>query len=189
MPLRLTVSPEIELRLLRGEADTERVFQLIERNRTFLRRWLPWLDENRSVLDTRPHVDHWWRGYHQGLGFSLGIFYCDDFAGTIGFHAFDERNRITSLGYWLGEEFTGRGIMTRSVARMTQYAFSERNMNRLYIRCAVGNARSSGIPKRLGFSCEGTQREAEWLYDHFVDLEVFSILKREWKYAPGETVG
>jgi ribosomal-protein-serine acetyltransferase len=186
MPLRLTVSPEIELRLMRGEEDGHRVFQVIQRNRAFLREWLPWLDENRTPLDTRPHIDHWWRGYHQGLGFSLGIFYEEALAGTIGFHAFDERNRITSLGYWLGKEFNGLGIMTRSVERMAQYAFTERNMNRLYIRCAAGNLRSSRIPKRLGFVYEGTQRQAEWLYDHFVDLEVYSLLREEWMARHGK---
>jgi ribosomal-protein-serine acetyltransferase len=53
-------------------------------------------------------------------------------------------------------------------------------MNRLYLRCAVGNIRSRKIALALGFSFEGTQRQAEWLYDHFVDLEMYSLLASEW---------
>lgn len=181
--MRLQISPRLELRLLRPD-EANLVFDEIDANREFLRVWLPWLDENLTAADTRPHIEHWWRGYHQGLGFSLGIFADLEFCGTIGFHAFDTRNRITSLGYWLSERFTGRGIMTQAVGRLTQYAFVERNINRLYIRCATENVPSRRIPERLGFIHEGTQREAEWLYDRFIDLEVYSMLQREWLRRP-----
>jgi ribosomal-protein-serine acetyltransferase len=88
---------------------------------------------------------------------------------------------VTSLGYWLAEEACGNGIMRQSVAACVQYAFEKQAMNRLYIRCATGNERSRRIPEALGFTREGVQRQAEWLYDHFVDLDVYSILAAEWK--------
>ncbi|HVJ50737.1 hypothetical protein [Desulfitobacterium sp.] len=36
------------------------------------------------------------------------------------------------------------------------------------------------IPERLGFVKEAMIREAEWLYDHFVDHAVYGVLAREW---------
>ena len=179
MPLRLTVNAEIYMRLLRPD-EAAMVFAEVDRHRDYLRRWLPWLDETHTSADTRPHLEYSWNGYHQGIGFSLGIFFEEHFCGTIGFHAFDLKNRITSLGYWLSEDFTGRGIMTACTGRLVDYAIDDRHMNRVYIRCASENAASRAIPERLGFVHEGTQREAEWLYDHFVDLEIYSMLKREW---------
>jgi ribosomal-protein-serine acetyltransferase len=180
MSFQLEVNPDICLRLMRPE-QAPVVAKAIDTNRSFLRQWLPWVDDSRQASDTAQHLDFWWHAHGRGGGFSLGIFYRDEFAGIVGFHGFDLVNRITSMGYWLGQEFNGYGIMTRSVARLLDYAIFDRNMNRIFIRCATGNSGSRAIPERLGFVHEGCQREAEWLYDHFVDLELYSILAREWQ--------
>lgn len=71
--------------------------------------------------------------------------------------------------------------MTKACKACIDYAFNELKLHRLEIRCAVENERSRAIPERLGFTNEGTIREAEWLYDHFVDHVVYGMLEREWK--------
>jgi ribosomal-protein-serine acetyltransferase len=48
------------------------------------------------------------------------------------------------------------------------------------IHCATGNTRSSAVPKRLGFTFEGTLREAQLLDGRYVDLDVYSMLRREY---------
>jgi ribosomal-protein-serine acetyltransferase len=63
---------------------------------------------------------------------------------------------------------------------LVDYAFNELGLNRLEIRCATENTKSRAIPQRLGFKQEGTIRQAEWLYDHYVDLVVYGILASEW---------
>ena len=70
--------------------------------------------------------------------------------------------------------------MTRACAAMVSYAFREWPLNRVQIRCATGNVRSCAIPQRLGFTREGVIRQSEWLYDHFVDLVLYSMLASEW---------
>ncbi|MDP0498959.1 MAG: GNAT family protein [Verrucomicrobiota bacterium JB022] len=180
MALRLKVDREVQLRLLNPD-ESGTVFEEVERSREHLRTWMPWLDRTRHAEDSRPFLEQSWRSYHNGGGFSLGIFYHGEFAGMAGFHAFDVANRITSLGYWLGQGFEGKGVMHRSVERLLTYAFNTRQMNRVYLRCATGNLRSRAIPERMGFVHEGCQREAEWLYDHYVDLEIYSLLRREWE--------
>jgi ribosomal-protein-serine acetyltransferase len=57
---------------------------------------------------------------------------------------------------------------------------------RLEIRCATHNHTTRAIPERLGFRQEGIARRAEWLYDHFVDLVVYSMLAVEWTQATRE---
>ena len=180
MRTTLSVTTDLTLRVLRP-ADAGILFMLVHRNRAYLREWLPWVDATRSPLDTRRFLFASYSGFRRGDGFSYGIVEGGSLVGVIGFHAFDRVNKVTSLGYWLSREATGRGLMRQSVAACLDHAFVDQGMNRLYVRCAVGNLRSRRIPQALGFRFEGTQREAEWLYDHFVDLEVHSILAREWR--------
>jgi ribosomal-protein-serine acetyltransferase len=70
--------------------------------------------------------------------------------------------------------------VTRATACLTDYAFREQDCNRVILHCAVGNLKSRAVAERLGFVQEGILREAEWLYDHYVDLVVYSMLKRVW---------
>jgi len=74
----------------------------------------------------------------------------------------------------------GRGIVTLATACLTDYAFREQDRKRVILHCAVGNLKSRAVAERLGFVQEGILREAEWLYDHYVDLVVYSMLKRVW---------
>ena len=71
--------------------------------------------------------------------------------------------------------------MTDACRAVLDYLFGELRLNRIEIQCATGNARSMGIPRRLGFTLEGTRREAELVNGKFYDLLLFSMLKREWK--------
>lgn len=176
----ISISPDLSLRVLRPyEAET--LYMLVHSNREHLRRWLPWLDSTRSPSDTRKSLEANYAGFLKHDGFNFGIRHKGSLVGTVGFHGFDRVNRVTSLGYWLAEDACGQGIMRQSVEACMRFAFLDQQMNRIYIRCATGNESSKRIPKSLGYTYEGTQREAEWLYDHFVDLEVYSMLVTEWR--------
>jgi ribosomal-protein-serine acetyltransferase len=176
----LSISPDLFLRVLRPY-EAGALFSLVQKNREHLRQWLPWIDATRGPADSRRFLELSYSGFLRGAGFSFGVRHHGSLVGVVGFHGFDRANRVTSLGYWLAEEACGNGIMRQSVAACVQYAFEKQAMNRLYIRCATGNERSRRIPEALGFTREGVQRQAEWLYDHFVDLDVYSILAAEWK--------
>ena len=110
----------------------------------------------------------------------MGIWYEGQWVGSIGFHIWDKIDRKASIGYWLSEDFQGKGIITDSVRALIKYGFEQMNLNRIEVRCAVENTKSRAIPERLGFKNEGTCRQSEWLYDHLVDLVVYSLLAEEW---------
>jgi len=63
---------------------------------------------------------------------------------------------------------------------LTDYAFKELNLNKVEIRAALENKKSRGIPERLNFVNEGCNRQAEWLYDHYVDHVIYGMLAEEW---------
>jgi ribosomal-protein-serine acetyltransferase len=178
-PLRLRVTDSVELRQL-AEYDIEELTTLIDNNRAYLREWLPWLDSSNNINDTARFIG---RSVEQAVddnGLTLGIVCGGILAGVIGQHYIDSLNRRTELGYWIDAGHQGRGIITRATARLVDYAFQEQDCNRVILQCAVGNVKSRAVAERLGFTQEGISREAEWLYDRYVDLVVYSMLKRTW---------
>lgn len=71
--------------------------------------------------------------------------------------------------------------MGASVRRLTEFAFDALNLHRVSIAAAVENQKSRAIPERLGFRFEGVMREAEWLYDCFVDHALYARLRTDSK--------
>lgn len=175
----LRLDEEVELRAL-GEGDAADLFALADRNRLHLRAWLPWVDGTRTVEDVRAFLRTARQQDLDGDGFQAGIWYRGTLAGVAGYHRIDWRRRQVALGYWLGREFEGRGIMTRACRALVDHAFEVYHLDRVEIRAAVENRRSRAVAERLGFRREGFVHRAEWLYDHFVDHVVYGISAPEW---------
>ena len=179
--LRIWIDANIELRPIE-ERDATRIFALTDANRGYLRQWLPWVDGTRTVEDTLAFISTLNIQRTSNGSFGCVILYKRQIVGTISFHLIDWSNRRVEIGYWLGAEFQGRGIMTKACKAMVAYAFDEWQLNKVEIRCAPDNMPSCAIPQRLGFTYEGTIRQAEWLYDHYVDLKLFGMLESEWRH-------
>lgn len=113
--------------------------------------------------------------------------------GVIGSH----RRRPTStveIGYWLGDGFQGRGVMTAACRALVTHLFAVVGVHRVEIRAAVGNVRSRAVAERLGFRPEGILREAEALPTGWVDHCLYAMTVGEWSRlrglrgpAPGRT--
>ncbi len=175
----LKISDDLELLLLE-ERHSEDLFDLVDKNRSPLREWLPWVDTNVSVGDTRGFIKNARDQYACNTGLVSGIWYRNRIIGVIGFNSIDWQNRIAQIGYWLDTGQRGNGFVTRACSALIDYAFDELELNRIEIHCAVGNTKSRAIPERLGFSQEGLVRQAEWLYDHFVDHAIYGMLASDW---------
>lgn len=160
-------------------ADAAALFALVDRNRAHLRRWLPWLDGVREVADIAAFLDGVQSRAAAGTSLELAIEHGGELAGVSGFRALDASNRAGELGYWLREDFGGRGIMTSCCRALVRHGFESLGLNRISLSAAVENARSRRVAERLGFRLEGVQRDGEWLYDHFVDVAVYSLLRRD----------
>lgn len=178
-PIRFALGQEAELRLMEIR-DAEALFALVDRNRAHLRQWLPWVDYTLSVKDCVELRLKALERFAENGSFDAGIWYGSQLAGEIGLHKIVWAERKTSIGYWLGAEFQGKGLVTMACRAVIQHVFEDLELNRIEIKVATGNARSRAIPQRLGFTHEGVLREDGWLYDHFVDHDVFSLLRREW---------
>lgn len=177
-PRVLRVDDEIVIRIL-AKRDAASIFALVDRNREYLRRWLPWVDDTRSSAATLKFVEDGAKQLRRDDGFQAGIWYCGELVGIVGYHYWDKRDRKTELGYWLAEPAQGKGIMTRAVRALVDYAFDGVGLNRVEIRAAVGNARSRAVPERLGFRQEGLLREADYAEDRLQDQVVYGLLRKD----------
>jgi ribosomal-protein-serine acetyltransferase len=191
-PLRFTITRDhliipvddgIELRRV-SSADCAELYAAIDRNRARLRAWLPWVTDTFQLSDLIAFVRQRELDNAERVSLTTNIRYHGKLCGAIGLHEIEERDRNSSIGYWLDEAYEGRGIMTRACRAIVNEGFRRYGLHRIEIRCAASNTRSSAIARRLGFVEEGMLREAEWLYDHWVNLRVFSMLEQDWK-SPG----
>lgn len=169
---------DLELRLLE-ERHAPVHFALVDQDRHYLREWFAWVDATNSEDDALTFI----RGARERFAskgeITAGIWFRDQFAGVISTHLTDLLNRRTEIGYWLGKSFQGQGVMTECCRALVQHALTDMDLNRIEIRCATGNARSSAIPARLGFKHEATLREAQLLHGQYHDLQVWSLLRKE----------
>ena len=162
------------------EADAEGLSRLVDANRPYLARWMPWAAAEILVEQRLEFIRSTRQQLADDNGFQAAIVDGETIVGVIGFHRVDWVNRATSIGYWIAEASQGRGIVTEAVRALVTHAFTVWNLNRVEIRVATGNARSAAIPLRLGFAHEGVLRECERHADGFKDLAVYSMLAADW---------
>jgi ribosomal-protein-serine acetyltransferase len=166
-----------------AEADAVPLSALIDVNRAYLRRWLPWLDANRTVGDTLEFIGAQIAREKEGIGLATLITHDGEVSGVAGFNSIDPVNRCCELGYWLREDRQGRGIATSCCRTLARHAFETLRMNRVNLSAALGNVRSRALADRLGFQQYGVLPDAEWLYDHFVDHALYALLRRDFLSA------
>lgn len=81
--------------------------------------------------------------------------------GSIGLKPQDDVYRLSlELGFWLGEPFWGRGIMSRAVGKAVEFAFGLPDINRIFAQVYEHNPASMQVLERNGFEREGILRKA-----------------------------
>ncbi|MDP3276636.1 MAG: GNAT family protein [Deltaproteobacteria bacterium] len=177
---RIPVDPTLDLVLLEPR-HAPILFALIDENRAHLRRFLPWVDTTQSPQDSAVFIHSCLEQFARGTAVNVALFSGPALVGLCGTHAIHWGSRRAELGYWISSAWQGRGLMTRAVRALSAYLFFSHGLHRLEIRAASDNQKSRAVAERLGFVLEGTLREAEWLYDRYVDHALYAILQRDFQ--------
>lgn len=77
--------------------------------------------------------------------------------GGIGFHKIEAHK--AELGYWLGENYWGQGIMTSAVKLVTKYGFAKLGLRRIYADVFPFNKASVKVLEKAGYKYEGRLRK------------------------------
>lgn len=173
----IKIDTETELKQLEP-SDSEDIFKTIDSQREYLGKWLPFVEFTKEISDSERFVDSVVNAPEDRFECVFAIRKRNEFIGLIGFKGTDKLNQKTEIGYWISERHQKQGIITRSVEKLCDFAFNQQGLNRVQIKCAVGNHPSRKIPQKLGFKFEGTERDGELLTGNFfTGLEIFSKLK------------
>lgn len=175
--MELVVEGPFKLELLKEEHSLP-LFQLASENREHLSEWLPWIKQMKDVSFIQNYIKGTQLKNKAGLEYAFAILENQQVIGRIGIYKIDSQNKIAEIGYWIGKQTEGKGIVTKCCQTLIQFCFTELGLNRLEIKCGSENLRSQTIPEKLHFTKEGTLRQAEWINGRFIDLNLYALLKR-----------
>jgi len=91
----------------------------------------------------------------------------------------DVYRRSAEIGYWLGEEFWGRGIATVCLRAVTDYAFAQFGLCRLYAGVFEWNPASMRVLEKAGYLLEGRLRQSVTKDGKTIDQLLYAITRDE----------
>jgi ribosomal-protein-serine acetyltransferase len=199
----LAIDQEIQVCTLHPE-DADALFQLIERNRARLRPWIhpnalpetillarkltiesllnslsgP-LDEQEDVREYLQELDPYIPPLNPPM--EMGIWVNGLLTGEIMLGRLQENITEAEIGYWIDGGFEGRGIVTRCVSGLMEYAIDNMGIERFIIGCAAENRRSSAIPRRLGYRLLARVPDGEVVGDFIYDRLIYEMKAIVWR--------
>ena len=177
--MTLNIDENVRLELT-AEKHAKLLYNAINNNREHLSVFLPWIKNMQSVNDFSNYIKNCELLYRQEKEVSFVIILNEKPVGRIGLHHLNLQNKIGAIGYWLTKDAEGQGIISKSCKKLIDYGFNELGLNRIEIKCASENNKSQAIPQRFNFMKEGIMRQAEFVNENFLDIILYSILKKEW---------
>ncbi|PFX46519.1 alanine acetyltransferase [Bacillus pseudomycoides] len=137
-----------------------------------------------NLQTVRKMIGHFDRDYHKKSRIKWGIFQknqSDKLVGIIESMDFNQKVNMVSIGYFLAEDYWGKGIATESVRMVVKFLFEEVNVNRIQTEVMPVNEVSKKVLLKNGFIKEGVLRQASlWSGKGVIDLEIYGILKEDY---------
>ena len=112
--------------------------------------------------------------------FAFAIMVDDKVVGSIGiFRQGNIHSQTAELGYYIAEEYWGKGIMTEAVKQICAYVFAKSDIIRIYAEPFAYNIASCRVLEKVGFQYEGTLRSNAVKNGKVIDMKMYSLLRTE----------
>jgi len=106
----------------------------------------------------------------------------DEAGGGIGFSPGTDVERYSAeIGYWLGEDLWGRGIAAEALRLVSEYAFEECRLLRLFALPFADNHQSVRVLEKAGYLREGTMQSSSVKFGMARDQAIYAIVNPRWK--------
>ena len=89
----------------------------------------------------------------------------------------DVNRRSAEIGYWLGEPHWGQGIATAALQAMTEWAFAEFDLVRIYAEVFEWNPASGRVLEKAGYQLEGRLRRSIVKDDQLIDALLYATIR------------
>ena len=177
----IKVDSNISLELLDLNRANE-IFELGLKNKEEFIKWLPWVEETKSVENTKEFIKESLENFAEGKEINCSILYREQLVGNIALMGINKKFNIKrgEIGYWLDGSFQKRGIMSKAALKMIAIGFERLELNKIVIRCDKNNINSCNVARRLGFREDGLLRGEAVVNGKIVDMRIFSLLKGEY---------
>lgn len=93
----------------------------------------------------------------------------------------DSTHQRAELGYWLGIPYWGNGYATEAARAVMQYGFETLGLHRIWASVFQRNEASAKVLGKIGMQYEGCLRQHVLKWGRFIDLEMYAVLRSEWK--------
>jgi len=167
-------------------SDAKLLAESITENVEHLKPWMPWAHDEPEPIELKEKRMRILRGkFDLQQDYTYGIFNKEETKqlGGTGLHT-RLGDRQLEIGYWLHKDFINKGLITESTAALIKVAFEIIHIHRIEIHCAVENLASASIPRRLGFTHEGTLRAKTGFLDDWRDTMIWGLLETEYPNSP-----
>ena len=167
-------------------SDADLLAKSIAESLEHLRPWMAWANGDPEPLDERfKRLKHWRGNFDLGKDFAYGIFNAEEtkLLGSTGLHT-RLGERELEIGYWIHKDHVRQGLVTESTAALIKVAFEIIRVHRIEIHCDPRNIASAAVPRKLGFTHEGTLRAKIHFLDSWKDLMIWGLLDSEYPSSP-----
>lgn len=140
-------------------------------------------EAHRSLSESKSYIRYMIRKYRAGDAASWGIALNSDdrVIGTIGFMWIQPDNASAEIGYSLARRCWNRGYMTEALRALIRYGFTQMDLNRIEAMHETTNPASGAVMRKCGMQREGLLRNKLINKGKYVDVELYSILKRDFR--------
>jgi RimJ/RimL family protein N-acetyltransferase len=98
--------------------------------------------------------------------------------GAIGYQIQPDVHRISAeIGFWLGEAYWGRGIVTEALRAVTEHAFHTHNLRRLFAGVFEWNPASMRVLEKVGYTREAVLRKSAIKDGRIIDQALYAIVR------------
>lgn len=139
-----------------------------------------WVPDELTKPAFRARVRSYQTDARYGLGYAYFIWdkQEDELLGAITLgHVRRGAAQMATLGYWIGEQFAGRGLMSEAVALLVDFAFSHLGLHRLEAACMIDNERSIGVLENCGFKNEGYAQKYLKINGRWEDHALYALCR------------